>query len=103
MMRGTAVVASAVGGLSEVVADPHAGRLVPAEDVGALADSLSEILRDRDLAERLGAAGRRRALERFTADRCVDSYVSLYDDITASRSDSVASRTGAVRSVRAAR
>ena len=84
MMRGTAVVASAVGGLSEVVSDPRAGRLVPAEDVGALAGSMSEILRDRELAERLGAAGRRMALERFTADRCTDSYVSLYDSLVGS-------------------
>jgi glycosyltransferase involved in cell wall biosynthesis len=81
MMRGTAVVASAVGGLSEVVSDPSAGRLVAAADVTALAASLSEVLGDRELAERLGATGRDIALRRFTADRCVDSCVSLYDDL----------------------
>jgi glycosyltransferase involved in cell wall biosynthesis len=56
--RGRAVVASRVGGISDVVGDGTNGLLVPAADAAALAESLVRVLSDRSLAERLGAAAR---------------------------------------------
>ncbi len=53
---GTPVIASAVGGLVEVVRDDENGILVPPADVGALAAALGRLL-DPDLRARLGAAG----------------------------------------------
>jgi glycosyltransferase involved in cell wall biosynthesis len=58
--RARAVVGSRVGGIPDVVADGETGVLVPPGDPGALADALVSVLSDRALAERFGAAGRRR-------------------------------------------
>ncbi len=68
---GTAVVASAVGGIPEVVDDGRTGLLVPydEDDPGAFATGLAarmtELLRDPDRAARMGAAGRERVLAEF--------------------------------------
>jgi glycosyltransferase involved in cell wall biosynthesis len=54
---GRPVVAFKVAGLSSLVADGRSGRLVPRRDIDALGGALVELLRDRDLAEQLGAQG----------------------------------------------
>ncbi|MBK6395320.1 MAG: glycosyltransferase [Betaproteobacteria bacterium] len=72
MMRGTAVVASESGGLAEQVEPGATGYLAPAGDAGALARALEQVVRDRDLAERMGASARVRALAELTTDRHVD-------------------------------
>lgn len=66
MACGVPVVASATGGLPEVVGG--AGILVPAEDPSALASALESLLRDPEEAARLGKLARRRA-ESFSWDR----------------------------------
>lgn len=85
MMRGTAVVASAFGGLAESVADGVTGLLVPPGDVESLTTALRAVLRDRELAERMGRAGRERALTLFSEARCVDHFEQLYREISAPR------------------
>ena len=81
MASGTPVVCSDLGGLPEVVRHGETGFLVPPGDVRALRDRIEQLLGDRALARRMGAAGRRRVLERFTwaacARRCVDAYGEL--------------------------
>lgn len=81
MMRGTAVVASDVGGLPEVVQHDRTGVLVVHGDPDALAAALQRVLTDRSLAEQMGAAGRRRALAHFSqpafVDKCVEVYAGL--------------------------
>jgi glycosyltransferase involved in cell wall biosynthesis len=83
MMRGTAVVASAFGGLAESVADGETGLLAPPGDIDALTTALRTVLNDRDLAERMGSAGRVRAHTLFSEDRCVDQFEQLYREISA--------------------
>jgi glycosyltransferase involved in cell wall biosynthesis len=56
--RGRGVVGSRVGGIPDLVTDGESGILVPPGDAAALADALVRALSDRELAERLGAAGR---------------------------------------------
>ena len=58
--RARAVVGSRVGGIPDVVVDGETGILVPPGDAGALADEIVRVLRERGLAERLGAEGRKR-------------------------------------------
>lgn len=82
MMRGTAVVASAVGGCPEIVQDGVTGRLVPPGDAAALASALQPVLSDRSLAERMGAAARSAALSAFGADRMLDAFESTYRSLT---------------------
>ena len=76
--RGRAVIASAVGGLPEIVEDGTTGLLVPPDDVERLAGALAGLAADGDRAARLGAAGRKRALREFTLDRCADRTDALY-------------------------
>ncbi|KIT17170.1 glycosyltransferase family 4 protein [Jannaschia aquimarina] len=79
MARGTAVIASDMGGQRTIVADGETGFLVPPGDVRALSDRLDRILGDRDLAERLGRAGRHRAETVFSRARVMDRIEALYD------------------------
>jgi glycosyltransferase involved in cell wall biosynthesis len=78
MMRGTAVVASATGGLRDLVRHGETGLLVPPGDAGALAGALLHLLRDRALAERMGAAGRDVARDTLSEDAFVDRFLRLY-------------------------
>lgn len=61
MAAGVAVVASAVGGIPELVRDGVEGLLVPPGDPAALAAALGRVLRDAHLRRQLGEAGRQRA------------------------------------------
>lgn len=81
MMRGTAVVTSRAGGLAESVVDGTTGFTVPPGDVAALTEKISLLLSDRALAERMGTAGRARALAHFTSDRYVDGFETLFHSL----------------------
>ena len=74
----TAVVASRVGGIPEVVADGETGLLVPPADPDALASAINELVADPERAARMGEAGRRRAVNEFGWDRVAAKTVELY-------------------------
>ena len=78
MACSKAVVASAVGGIPEVVAPEETGLLVPPRNASALASAVVRILGDRGLADRFGAAGRARVEQRFTAERMVQDTLDVY-------------------------
>jgi len=86
MERGRAVVASDVGGLPEIVAAGETGLLVPPGDVDALAAAIVELAGDLDRARAFGAAGRQRALEHFSQERCTERTDELYRELLARRS-----------------
>jgi len=73
-----AVVASAVGGIPEVVEDGRTGLLVAPRDASALGTAIVRLLRDPSLAGRLAEAGRARVEQRFTADRMVQDTLDVY-------------------------
>jgi glycosyltransferase involved in cell wall biosynthesis len=79
MMRGTAVVASRIGGLAEVVEHERTGLLVEPGDEHALADAFVRLLSDRELADRMGRLGRERALAEFTIGGFTDGMLELYE------------------------
>jgi starch synthase len=87
MACGTAVVASAVGGIPEVVADGMTGRLVaydtadPAGFEARLAAALDDVTADRAAARRLGEAGRQRAVAEFGWDRIAEQTVAVYGSV----------------------
>jgi L-malate glycosyltransferase len=80
MAFGLPVVATAAGGIPEAVEDGRTGRVVPVRDPDALAAALVEVLTDPGLQRSLGAAGRQRFLERFTADRMVEATLRVYEE-----------------------
>src|SRR2546427_486639 len=74
------VIATAVGGLPEVVVPGETGFLTPKGDVAAMIAHGLRVLRDGALHARMRAAAARRALE-FAADRIVPRYEQLYEDV----------------------
>lgn len=72
------VVASDVGGLSEVVSDGETGLLVAAGDTKGIAAAVSRLVDDAELAQRLVRAAKMRVEERYRADRMVAEYLALY-------------------------
>ncbi|MEZ3177920.1 glycogen synthase [Streptomyces pimonensis] len=83
MACGTAVVASRVGGIPEVVADGSTGVLVDADDAfeTGLARALDSVLGDPEAARRMGEAGRERAVTEFGWEAVARRTAGLYEEI----------------------
>jgi alpha-maltose-1-phosphate synthase len=89
----TAVVATATGGIPEVVADGETGLLVPFDSDGAsaprdpvrfaadIAERVNRLLADPGLAERMGQAGRRRTIEQFSWTAIAAETAALYAEL----------------------
>ncbi len=78
MACGTPVVASAVGGLPEVIELGVSGFLHPPDDLDGMADSAVALLTDLDLHHRTSAAARARVETLFCTDRIVPMYEAYY-------------------------
>jgi glycosyltransferase involved in cell wall biosynthesis len=84
MAASVPVVATAVGGIPEMVSDGVTGVLLPPPpQADALARALSELLEDPERRGRLARAARQLYLDRFTAGPWVRSTRALYDDVLA--------------------
>jgi alpha-maltose-1-phosphate synthase len=81
MACGTAVVASKVGGIPEVVADGETGLLVPPDEPEALAESINALTRDPERAKAMGAAGRERAATKFDWTKIAEQTAELYRSV----------------------
>jgi alpha-maltose-1-phosphate synthase len=80
MACGTAVVASAVGGILEVVEDGVTGLLVPPGKSDDLAGAIRKLLDDPERARAMGAAGRRRVEEKFSWASVAERTERVYRD-----------------------
>jgi len=78
MAAGLPVVASAVGGLLDLVDHGRTGLLVPPSDPAALAAAIASLEADPERAARLGAAAREDVAQRYSFDRMVRSFEDLY-------------------------
>ena len=78
MAVGLPSVATDVGGTGEAIEDGVTGRLVPPRDSVALAAAVADVLSDDDQLRAMGAAARRRHLERFTVQRMVERTLAVY-------------------------
>jgi alpha-maltose-1-phosphate synthase len=81
MACSTAVVASRVGGIPEVVAEGATGLLVPPDDPAALADAMNALLRNPGRADAMGRAGRLRAVDEFSWDAVAVQTAALYAEV----------------------
>jgi alpha-maltose-1-phosphate synthase len=95
MACGTAVVASAVGGIKEVVVDGETGFLVPLEQMKEspfepidpekfsrdLAEKVNQLMKDRQLREKFGKAGRKRVEEKFSWSAIAQKTKALYETL----------------------
>jgi starch synthase len=97
MACGVAVVASAVGGIPEIVVPDQTGLLVPFEPDGTakneprdpeafardLASAMNRLIGDAALAQKMGAAGRQRVLDQFSWASIADQTLALYQSLLA--------------------
>jgi glycosyltransferase involved in cell wall biosynthesis len=72
------VIASEIGGITDIVQHDRTGILVPPGNEQALASALSRVLTDQPLSRALGRAGRDRLREAFSWDRIVDRWEDVY-------------------------
>lgn len=85
MACGVPVVATSAGALSEIIEDGVTGILVPPGDSDALGEALRRLLADPDLCRRMGEAGRRRAVERFTWRLTAQRTAEVYEEVLGRR------------------
>jgi glycosyltransferase involved in cell wall biosynthesis len=83
MACGVPVVASAVGGLADTVADQRTGLLVPARDPWALARAAGELLNDPEKRGAYGAAGVERARQRYSWQHVAAQTEAVYRRLAA--------------------
>jgi glycosyltransferase involved in cell wall biosynthesis len=83
MAHGRPVVASAVGGLLDLVVDGETGLVVRPGDVAALRAALERLLEDADLRQRLGAAARERVRTRLSWDAATEATIAAYESALA--------------------
>ncbi|MEP6892162.1 MAG: glycosyltransferase [Gaiellaceae bacterium] len=81
LAAGVPVVSTDVGGVADVVDDGRSGLLAAAGDVEGIAAALERLGSDRELRERMGAAGRAAVLERYSVPRLVHDVDHLYREL----------------------
>lgn len=78
MASGLPVVASGIGGIPETLADGECGILIPPNHGDALIDALLTLIRSPELRQRMGAAGRARAVDLFDMDMVTERLIAWY-------------------------
>ena len=78
MALGRPVVATDIGGASEIVVHGESGLLVPPADPEAMAQAIKEILLREDRGRAMGEEGRRRVMSEFSRERLVDGTLIAY-------------------------
>lgn len=79
------IVATAVGGIPDIVTNGSDGLLVPPTDDAALCAALSKLAADAGLRQQFGLAGRRTLDAKYTLDRIADRYAALYTEVCGSK------------------
>jgi glycosyltransferase involved in cell wall biosynthesis len=93
MAASVPVVATPVGGVTTVVADGKTGRLVPVEDVEALAAALAGALRDRATSKALAEAGRKHVMQTCSVAAMVRGLEAVYLELLGKKAGNVKGKT----------
>jgi glycosyltransferase involved in cell wall biosynthesis len=80
MQFGLPIVASAVGGIPDVVEDTESGTLVPPGDAAALARAILRLYTDAEMRNAMSEAARRRS-ENYRPEFMIEQYWRLYQEI----------------------
>ena len=78
MCAGLPVVATAVGGVPELVSESQTGLLIPERDPATLAEALRKLADDPERRGAMGLAGRSRVFELFSLERSISSLERIY-------------------------
>lgn len=87
MACGVPVVATAVGGMPDMIVHDVTGRLVPPRNPRAIAEAASELLNDSFLRRSQGLAGRDRVCARYSWDKIAEEVLRIYARVVAARFD----------------
>lgn len=87
MACGKAVVASNVGGLTEIVEDGITGKLVQPKNPDALMIAILSLLEDNENAQRMGRAGRQRAEKMFSLQQNIRKTQTIYEQIISNQKE----------------
>ena len=101
MSYGVPVVASDIGGITDIVEHNKSGLLVPPGDAAALAQALELLARDRSLARRLGAAGEQRVRNAFGWIEIMAKWDAVYGAPARTRADTASGAESAATPPRA--
>ncbi len=82
MAAGKPVVATPVGGVPEVVVEGETGLLVPPRDPDRLAEAITFLIKNPEIARRMGEAGRERVRQHFSEQRMIDQVMTMYEETT---------------------
>ncbi len=85
MAAGVPVIATRVGGMTEIVEEGRNGLLVESGNASALAEAILQLLSDDDLRESMGKAGHQRSLELFSWERIAENLLNQYRHISESQ------------------
>ena len=89
MQHSLPIVSTPEGAIPDVVEDGVSGFLVAQRDVGALANKLEVLIKDPDLRQRMGAAGRARYEAQFTLDRFERRMVEILTQVAEKKTASL--------------
>ena len=81
MATETPVVATKIGGMTEIIDDGINGLLTEAGEPQQLADAICSLIADPNLARRMGKAGRTKVLQRYCWSKIAESLMDCYADI----------------------
>jgi len=81
MACGTPVIASDIGGMSELIIDDETGMLVPPEDPVKLAEAINHLLGDPELLEKCSKQGRELVLEKYSLNSVLKQLINFYEEI----------------------
>ncbi|MCK4672937.1 glycosyltransferase [bacterium] len=76
------IVATDVGGVSELVLNNKTGFLIPPRDSTTLSDAIIKLLEDKEKANKLSRAGRKHVEQNFSLNQMIKSYENLYAQVT---------------------
>lgn len=80
MASSKPVIATDVGGNKEVVENNQTGIIVPPEDEDALFEAMKYLIENKEVGHKMGEAGRKRVQDKFSLDRMVREYESVYEE-----------------------
>jgi glycosyltransferase involved in cell wall biosynthesis len=81
LAAGVPVIATAVGGIPELITNGETGYLVPTADEARLAGQITTVLSNEDVSRRMAQQGRTFVLEQFSMQRTVAATELLYDEL----------------------
>ena len=79
MFRRSAVVASCVGGIPDIIDNRENGILIQPKDAKSLENALRELIDNREFAAKLGEAGRKKVIENYSVENNVEELLRIYN------------------------